>query len=75
MIEEDNKVVKKDCSSESESEIVDFDENINTLSQRCKVSDFNPNSNKEMMVNYWLLMRKCTLREEESPVMTRSMYD
>lgn len=68
MIEEDNKVVKKDCSSESESEIVDFDENINTLSQRCKVSDFNPNSNKEMM-------RKCTLREEETPVMTISMYD
>ncbi len=64
MIEEDNKVVnKKDSSSsESESEIVDFDENLNTLSQRCKVSDFNPNSNKDMM-------RKCAVIEEECSVM------
>jgi hypothetical protein len=54
VIEEDNKVPKKDMSEESESEIIDFDENINTLSFRCKVTDFNPNSNKT-------LMRKCTL--------------
>ncbi len=66
MIEEDNKVPKKDMSEESESEIIDFDENINTLSTRCKVTDFNPNSNKS-------LMRKCTL--QDSPVTNSSKYN
>jgi hypothetical protein len=66
VIEEDNKIPKKDASDESESEIIDFDENINTLSFRCKVTDFNPNSNKK-------LMRKCIL--QGSPVMNSSKYN
>jgi hypothetical protein len=66
VIEEDNKVPKKDTSEDSESEIIDFDENINTLSFRCKLTEFNPNSNKT-------LMRKCTL--QDSPQINTSKYN